>query len=119
MGKVDTYYLTEQIKKGAMSLNELTRKQRKAVMQSMSVSDKVREHQRQTQMSKNQYTEIERPKPMNKVKAEKIGLDWSFSQQGFRHFIPEIESTFFGKTKEFGGYVIYKANDNEAVLFEQ
>ena len=119
MAKHDTYYLTEQIKKGVMSLNDLTRKQRKAVLQSMSVSKEVREHQRQTQINQNQYTEIKLPKPKNKVKAEKVGLNWSFTQQGFKHFILAIESTFFGKTKEFDGYLIYKANDNEAVLFEQ
>ncbi len=119
MAKHDTYYLAEQIKTGKMSLNDLTRKQRKAVMQSMSVSKEVREHQRQTQIANNKYDYKELPKPKNKVKAEKIGLDWCFSQQGFRHFIDEIENTFFGKTKEFDGYVIYKANDNEAVLFQQ
>lgn len=119
MGKVDTTYLAEQIKRGKMSLNDLTRKERKAVMQSMSVSKEQREYQRESQINQNQYMEIELPKPKNKVKAEKVGWDWSFTQQGFKHFIPAIESTFFGKTKEFDGYLIYKANDNEAVLFEQ
>ena len=118
MAKLTTHYLIEQIERGKLSLDDLTRKQRKAVMQSMSVSKETREFQRETQINQNRYREIERPKPKNKVKAEKVGLDWSFTQQGFKHFIPAIESCFFGKTKEFDGYTIYKANDNEAVLFE-
>ena len=119
MGKVDTHYLADEIRNGRMSLNELTRKQRKAVMQSMSVSEEVREHQRETQISKNQYTEIERPKPKNRVKAEKVGWDWGFDQQGFRHLVDVIEGMFQGTTKEVDGYIIHKVTTNEAVLYEQ
>jgi len=119
MAQRNTSTLVDLIQRGRMSMNDLTRKEQKAVMQSMSVSKAVREHQKQTQISQNQYQYNELPKPKNKVKAEKIGMDWCFSQKGFRHFVPQIESTFFGKTKEFDGYVIYKANDNEAVLYQQ
>lgn len=119
MAQRNTATLVYLIEKGRMSLNELTRKERKAVEKSMAVSKEVREFQRQSQINQNRYVEQELPKPKNKVKAEKVGWDWSFTQQGFKHFIPEIESTFFGKTKEFDGYLIFKANDNEAVLFEQ
>ena len=119
MAHRNTSTLVDLIERGRIDMSELTRKERKAVEKSMSVTKEQREYQRQKTIANNEYMEIELPMPKNKVKAEKVGLDWSFTQQGFKHFIPEIEETFFGKTKEFDGYIIYKANDNEAVLFEQ
>lgn len=55
MANRNTATLVDLIERGRMSLNELTRKERKAVQRSMSVSKEVREYQSQTQVSKNQY----------------------------------------------------------------
>lgn len=121
MGKIDTTFLADQIKRGKMSLNDLTRKERKAVLQSMSVSKEQREFQRETQINQNQYMEIEIQKRTykNMVKAEKVGWDWGFSQKGFKQYAEVIENMFQGTQKEIDGFLIYKATTNEAVIIEE
>ena len=118
MAQRNTSTLINLIQNGRLSMNDLTRKERKAVEKSLSVSKEVREFQSQSQINKNDYEVLDTPKPKNLIKAEKIGLDWSFSQQGFTDFIEQIERTFEGRKKEFNGYIIYKSNDREAVLIE-
>ena len=110
--------LANLIERGRIDINTLTRKERKALEQSQAVSNDARKAQSAQQISSNEYMEIELPEPKKVVKAEKIGFDWSFSEIGYRGFVPMIENMLSGKCEDISGYRIYKATMNEAVLYQ-